>query len=205
MEEITEKDLEIIPLIDLCQADLKYIDRINLHRKTLMQAYLSMDNKCFDIVEYIANKDELRNRILNHDIIKFTNPRIFAAYRYKYYPHKLDPFTQEEIDTYYEIANKYHKQHERHHFECSAIEKINNGMYYGGVYTSKMKVIDTLEMICDWETFNIREPETGNTLDWWNSNKDRINEEYPNLLDNSLIDRVLEKMYSLGGYLVGAE
>lgn len=205
IRKIKLEELNIIPVIDMCKSDLKYLEHINNHRKTLFQAFMSMDNKLFDLDEYIIYKDRLRDRITGHDLGKFYYPRIFAAYRYKYYPNKLDPFTQEQIDEWYNLANQYHKTNNRHHYECSAVECIENGNINENGYTKKMNILDTLEMLCDWETFNIREPETGNTLDWWNANKDKINEEYPNLLNIELIDKVLGKMYSAGGYLIGGE
>ena len=164
-------------MINFSEKDFEYFDYICEHKRNVMKAYnVLMKNNPFDEVEKPMIDKVLKNRVLNHDLSKFS-PEQFKPYRKHFYPNNKD----EEESNGFEEAWKYHYNNERHHPER-----------YNG--EENMRSLDVLEMCLDWYAMSLKFGD--NTLEYYNNKKDELRKEHPWLIEeyDGLITKVLESM-----------
>jgi len=166
--------------VNFNEKDFEYYDYIVEHKKNVMVAF----NILYDIELYsnlqggtfldITDKNmlNLRSKILNHDLSKFSVDE-FDDYRKCFYPQN---YIEKETGDF-DRAWKCHYGVNSHHPEF---------------WKSKMPKTSMLEMIADWTAMAIKFKSC--PLEYYNQKKAKLVEEFGERLDHGYICSVLLKV-----------
>lgn len=172
------------------EKDYEYFDYIVEHKKNVMKAYDKLvwaEEVCngsvgarltdIELEEWF----ELKNRVLTHDLSKFTKKE-FSAYRKYFYPTeqektKLDRLSKHKsnIEIDFELAWENHYVNNSHHPEHHT--------------NSKMSKIDMLEMCIDWIAMSIKF--NNNPFDYFKNKRAELENSFGDKIDYEYVSRIL--------------
>lgn len=150
------------------------IDNVNLsphdkYNEYLLQHISNVGKVWEDIKPKIIEKNDIdpeivskiNNLITNHDKSKYSNDEFDAYMNYFYDSNKKD---EDEFN----IAWNHHQKVNPHHWQYWILLKDS-----GKQIVLDMPIEYILEMICDWQSFVYKDPEsTANK--WYSDNKDKM-------------------------------
>ena len=98
-----------------------------------------------------------------HDLSKYA-PEEFDAYRKWFYP--VDE--SEKDEKAYDLAWLHHQKNNSHHPQYWILIRDS-----GGTECLDMPLVDIIEMLCDWHSFSLRDPES-TAYNWYQENKGKM-------------------------------
>ena len=110
---------------------------------------------------------ELECNITNHDKTKLMDCEYYP-YLYKFYPFNSE-VDHDLLVKQFDLALNHHQKHNAHHWQYWILIDEN-----GQTKILDMDKIYIIEMICDWHSFTLTNPEL-TAYKWWNENKGNIN------------------------------
>ena len=153
----------------VCHNENLYKEYIHTHRLNVQKAWDNMKNNS-ECLNYIQNSfnyasidaiiECIDNCIKNHDLSKFSKEE-FDAYRKNFYP--ISPEEKEENLVAFDKAWVHHYTNNMHHWNWWA--ETNN--------KNSMPLIYVIEMLCDWMSFSLKNPES-TAYKWWMDNQDKM-------------------------------
>ena len=139
----------------------EYMDYIKEHLQLVQESFLELKNmNNSEINKLFSNNidliNELRERIINHDLSKYSDEE-FEGYRKYYYP--VNEEEKESSKAEFDKAWEHHWKNNDHHWQNRQTSDIlNRGA--------------CLEMICDWMAMSKKF--NNNIWDWYEDNKSEI-------------------------------
>ena len=111
----------------------------------------------------IEEMEQLEHLIANHDASKYEDEE-FYPYLYHFYPSQAG----QDNEIAYDRAWNHHQKHNPHHWQYWILQKDS-----GKQVILDMPEIYVIEMLCDWSSFQYKNPEsTANK--WYADNKDKM-------------------------------
>ena len=108
--------------------------------------------------------ERVEDAIKLHDASKYMKDTEFDAYRKWWYP--VDE--SEKDEKAYDLAWLHHQKNNSHHPQYWILVRDS-----GGIECLDMPLVDVIEMLCDWSSFQYRIP--GSTANkWYQDNKDKM-------------------------------
>lgn len=111
----------------------------------------------------VEDLTELDNQIDSHDASKYEDEE-FYPYLHHFYPSGAGADSEEAYDR----AWNRHQKHNPHHWQYWILQKDSG----------EQKILDmpenyVIEMICDWQSFSLKNPES-TAYKWWVDNQDKM-------------------------------
>ena len=102
-------------------------------------------------------------QIEQHDLSKYEDEE-FYPYLYHFYPSNAGADNEDDYDK----AWNHHQKHNPHHWQYWILQKDSG----------EQKILDmpenyVIEMLCDWMSFSIKNPES-TAYKWWNDNQNKM-------------------------------
>lgn len=158
----------VLSLLRNSERDNKYKEYLTSHINGVQQAY----EECFkgklnDVLseEEISN---LENNIKNHDKSKYTESE-WTPYIDFFYPEEGK--TSEDARKEFDYACLHHYHHNPHHWNHWILNDDENKE---NDKVLDMDLIYIIEMLCDWHSFSLKNPES-TAFSWWEKNKENMN------------------------------
>ncbi|MGL6066136.1 MAG: DUF5662 family protein [Cetobacterium sp.] len=152
--------------------ELFYVSKIFKHKEALILAFntlVKVSKKDIIIHRDLVNSyDRIRRNIIRHDIDKFSNIRVFDAYRCRNFRNEFD---SKELIRSIPDSVENHRLINEHHFD------------YWRDMDFQMPGYAMIECACDWFGCSLIEPQKGNPLEWWASVEDEMRTEFGEWVD----------------------
>lgn len=111
----------------------------------------------------IDEMEMLEEQIASHDASKYEDEE-FYPYLYHFYPSQAG----QDNKIAYDRAWNHHQKHNPHHWQYWILQKDS-----GEQVLLDMPENYVIEMLCDWSSFQYKNPESTATK-WYNDNKDKM-------------------------------
>ena len=111
----------------------------------------------------VEDLTELDNQIETHDASKYEDEE-FYPYLYHFYPSQAGADNEEAYDR----AWNHHQKRNPHHWQYWILQKDS-----GAQVLLDMTENYVIEMICDWHSFSLKNPES-TAYKWWTDNQDKM-------------------------------
>lgn len=138
----------------------EYLNYLNNHILGVQKAYEMIK----PIIQSLPNADivttQLSLNIRHHDMSKWTTEE-FVPYLNHFYPIEGTVYCKED----YDAAWNHHQKRNPHHWQYWILIKDE-----GDTYPLDMSIEAIIEMLCDWHSFSLRNPES-TAYDWYQKNK----------------------------------
>ncbi len=133
-----------------------------------LEQHISGVQKAYDMIKdnlelSELQLEELNNQIRQHDASKYEDEE-FYPYLHHFYPSRAGADNEE----LYDRAWNHHQKCNPHHWQYWILQKDSG----------EQKILDMpenyiIEMLCDWHSFSIKNPES-TAYKWWIDNQDKM-------------------------------
>ncbi len=111
-----------------------------------------------------ADLEAIATQISKHDASKYEDE--YIPYLNYFYPESGEPSKEDEVK--FDLAWLHHQKVNSHHWQYHVIIRDN-----GELAPMDMPFADVCEMLCDWHSFSLKNPES-TAYTWYQKNKDKM-------------------------------